>query len=245
MYNLAIAFGIGTVLFLVGALTTQTWIAGFIPGVLALIIAYIMLARRTGQKLQAIMETAMQDFQAGKIEKGRKRLEGAFALGKWQFLVEAQLHAQLGGIDYMQGRFKEARPHLEKAWSRHWIAQAMLATIEFREKNADAALKRMDKLAGPGGKDPVYWALYAYFALESGKRDRALKILTEGLKKNDSSEALKGMLDTIRNKKKLKMKAFAPSWYQFFPEQVPRSMRMQSANRRPGGSGYSFPQPRR
>ena len=93
MYNLAIAFGIGTVLFLVGALTTQTWIAGFIPGVLALIIAYIMLARRTGQKLQAIMETAMQDFQAGKIEKGRKRLEGAFALGKWQFLVEAQLHA--------------------------------------------------------------------------------------------------------------------------------------------------------
>ncbi len=251
MYNLAIAFAIALVLFGIGAATTSSLVAGFIPALLALGISYVLLARRSGQKLQKLMEAAMVEFQAGRVEKGRKILESGYALQKWQFLISAQIHAQLGAIDYMQRRYKQARVHLEKAWSRHWMAQAMLATLDFREKKIEAALERMEKTRGPGGSDPVFWGLFAYFAVESGDRERALRVLADGIKKHASSEPLKGMADAVRNKKKLKMKAFGQGWFQFFPEHIPRSMLMQmqaAANKRPGGGRggkMSIPHPRR
>lgn len=103
------------------------------------------------------------------------------------------------------------------------MAQAMLACLDYREGHPDAALDRLEKVAGPGGKDPVFWGLYAWIALQSGDRDKALSIIDRGLQKNGDSGALKSMAAAVRNKKKLKMKAFAPAWYQFFPEHIPQS----------------------
>jgi len=243
MYNLAISIGIAVVAFVAGWLGVGNWLAGFVPAMLALSIAYVLLARRTGKQLEALMQDSMKEFQARRIEKGRKILESGFALGRWQFLVDAQVHAQIGTIDYMQGNFREARKHLEKSWSRHWMAQALLATVDFREKKIEDALKRMDKLTGPGGKDPVFWGLYAHMLLETGDRDKALAMLAKGLEKNAGSDALKAMADAVRNKRKVKMKAFAPAWYQFFPEDMPRTMMMQGQQTRPGQ--YTPPMPRR
>ena len=100
----------------------------------------------------------------------------------------------------------------------------------------------MGKLTGFGGKDPVFWALYAYIALEAKKRDKALSIVNDGLKKCSESTGLKDLQKSIANKKKLKMKAFAPTWYQYFPEQMPRSQMQKYSNQQPG---MSYPQPRR
>lgn len=246
MYNLLIALGISLALFGVGW-GVAGWIAGFVPAILAFGVAYFLLARRTGQKLEAVMATAMQHFQAGRAEKGRKVIEGAFALGKWQFLVEGQIHAQLGVLDYMQRKFGPARTHLSKAWSRNWQAHAFLAAIDYREKKLDDALERLEKTTGAAGKESLFWGLYAWIALESGDRERALKVLAQGIDKTKGSKQLSELADQIRNKKKLKMKVLGQGWYQFFPEQMPRSMMMQmgaqTQNRRRGG--YTFPQPRR
>jgi tetratricopeptide (TPR) repeat protein len=182
----------------------------------------------------------VKEFEGGRAEQGRKIFEEGFALARWQFLVAAQIHAQLGSIDYLQQNFKAARKHLEKAWSRNWQAQAMLAAIDHRERNNAAALERLEKLKSAGAKEAVYWGLFAYIATEAGNADKALEVLDLGQQQLPSSDALKNMANQVRNKKDVKMKPFAPGWYQFFPEHIPKEALMNA--RRPG---KTYPQPRR
>ena len=59
MYNLLIALAAGSAAFMGGWLFVNTVVSGIIPGTLVLFITYFMLARRTGRKLQALMEQAM------------------------------------------------------------------------------------------------------------------------------------------------------------------------------------------
>jgi predicted Zn-dependent protease len=242
MYNLLISLGVGAALFVVGFLATGGFIAGIFPFLLGFILAYFLLARRAGRKLQAIMERAGKELQAGRIDRGRSVMKEGFAMAKWQFLIEGQIHGQLGALDYMQGRYPQARNNLSKAWARNWMAHAMLAALDLREKKHSEALVRMEKLRSAGGKDPVYWGLYAYIALEGKDRDKALSVLTAALKKLPDSPALQGMANQVRNKKKVKMKPFAPAWYQFFPEQMPRQT-LKGGGAMPG-AGYRPPVPR-
>ncbi|NOY27565.1 MAG: hypothetical protein GXP62_17005 [Oligoflexia bacterium] len=245
MYNLAISLGIALVAYLAG-LALAGWLAGFLPAVIAAVLAYVLLARRTGRQLEALMKEAGAAFQQGKIDRGRKLLEHGFALAPWQFLVSQQIHGQLGAIDYLQRKWKPARAHLDKAWSRNWMSQAMLACLDHREGKHQEALDRMDKTTGPGGGDPTFWALYGWLALDSGDRDKAISVLGAGIKKNEASDALKAFSDAVRNKSRIKpvkqFAPFAPNWYQFFPEHVPRSQMMAAQGRHPGG--YSPPQPK-
>ena len=245
MINLSIAIAAALVAFLAGYQINP--VAGYVPGVLVLFVTYFILARRTGRQLQALMEGAMAEFQAQRVEKGRKIMESGFALGKWQFMIKGQIHAQLGAIAYLQRDFKQARQHLSQTWRRNWHAQAMLSCIDHREKNHSEAVERMEKAKGGGKKDPLYWGLYAYMAKEAGDTTRALQVLGEALKKHNHSEGLKAQDHAYRNKKKFKPKAFAPTWFQFFPEQMPRSMQMAYGQAQQGQrrGGYSFPQPRR
>ena len=246
MYNLLISLGIAVAVFALASLVVGSALAGFVPALIALIAAYFLLARRTGRQLEDVMKIAMKEFEANRVDAGRRMLEAALPLGKWQFLVEAQIHAQLGSLDYMQRHYKEARAHLNKAWSRHWMAQAMLACLDFREKQVEAALARMEKTTGPGEKEAVFWGLYAHMALEKGDRELALKALARGLDKNPGSEALQGMADAVRNKKKIRYKPFAPGWYQFFPEHMSRAEMMELAQQRgPRPGQYRPPMPRR
>ena len=46
MYNLLIALAIASVFFVLGMTVTGTLVAGFVPGILGLMIAYFILARR-------------------------------------------------------------------------------------------------------------------------------------------------------------------------------------------------------
>lgn len=272
MYNLLISMTIAAVLFVVTGLIGGYWLTGIIPALLGLGIAYFLLARRTGQQVQAIMERAMGEFQAldgiapprnqkeanrltalqqEKVTAGRAIMEEGFKLAPWQFLVKQQIHAQIGAIEYMQQRYDAAREHLDKAWSRHWQAQAMLACMDFRDKKIDEALGRMDKADGAGGSDALFWGIYAWIAYKGNKRDRALEILSKGLKKHENSAALKGMQKALANKKPVRMDGFAPGWYQFFPEDMPQSRQMAANAKKHGNppnqrrGGYSFPHPRR
>lgn len=246
MINLLLSIGIALLAMALGWVVAGTWIAGLFPAVLAFGIAYFLLARRTGRQLEDVMKRAMKEMEAGKVERGKKILDSGFALQRWQFLIAAQIHAQLGGIEYMQQHYKEARVHLEKAWTRNWMAQAMLAALDFRDDRKPEALARLEKAKGPAGNEPLFWGLYAWMANESGDRERAIRVADEGLKKSPSSEALTEMLDALRNKKRVRVKPFGQQWYQFFPEHMSRqemqALAQQMQAKRPG---FRPPPPRR
>jgi len=242
MYNLLIALGIATASFGLGQVVGGGAVAGIIPGIIGLVLSYFLLARRTGKAFQAVMEKAASEFQAGKFEQGLRLMESCFKYAKWQFFVGPQIHGQIGMLMYLQRKWKPARKHLSQAWKRDWRARTMLAALDHREGRKEAALELMEKITGFGGKDPVFWALYAYIAVEAKKRDQALSIINDGLKKCPDSTGLKELQGTIANKKKLKMKAFAPTWYQYFPEQMPRSQMQKYSGQQPG---MRYPQPRR
>ncbi len=242
MYNLLISLSFAAAAFAIGAATTSTFVAGFIPGLIALLISYFLLARRTGGKFRVVAERAVQEFQSNRFEQGLRLLESCLDLSKWQFGIKGQVHGQIGMIMYMQRKWPEARTHLSQAWKRDWRARSMLAALEHRQGNKEQALKTLADLKSHGGKDPVFWALYGYIAVESKQRDLALAMINEGLQKCKDSPGLTELQKAIANKKKLKMKAFAPTWYQYFPEQMPRSQMQAYAQQH---RGMSIPQPRR
>ena len=45
-------------------------------------VVWIVLARRTGQQVEAIVKEAMVALQAGRIDEARAKLETALPLGK-------------------------------------------------------------------------------------------------------------------------------------------------------------------
>jgi uncharacterized protein HemY len=242
MYNLIIALSIAAASFALGMTIAGTLVAGFVPASIGMLIAYFLLARRTGNQFRVIAERAAAEFQAGRMGPGLKLMESCLKLSKWQFGISGQVHGQIGMLMYMQRKWSEARTNLSQAWKRDWRARSMLAALEHRQGNKEKALELMSELISHGGKDPVFWALYAYLAVESKKRDLALEMLSEGLKKCKDSPGLLDLQKSVANKKKLKMKAFAPTWYQYFPEQMPRAQMQATAQQH---RGMSIPQPRR
>ncbi|MEC7986416.1 MAG: hypothetical protein VX278_14720 [Myxococcota bacterium] len=135
-------------------------------------------------------------------------------------------------------RYAQAKLHFQEfyrypwqVWfTRNWQAVAMMAAIDYREGKKDSALKQLDDVKGPGGSDLLYYGIYGWLLHQCGQSDKALIILSEGVEKNGSSEALKGMLASIQNKKEIDVTLFGMNWFSFFPEQLDQKMimRMQS-----------------
>ncbi len=241
MLNLIIALALAAGAFVLGMAVAGHWIAGFLPSLLVLLISYFLLARRTSAQLQAIMELAGKSVQRQQLDEARRILDQARKLGRWQFLVESQVEAQLGALWYMERNWAKARRHLDKAFSRNWMAQGMLAALDFRDKDVDAAVKRLEKASGFAKKEALFWGLYGYILAEGKRQDEALEVLARGLKVMPENQALKDLRQAVSNKRrKLKMKGFGNQWYMFFPEHVSMRRYQQQAQANRG-----FPQPRR
>src|SRR5690606_18542472 len=124
-------------------------------------------ARRVGRKLEALMSEFQATLQPLAhattpmaretiLAQGAAVLERGFELGRWQFLVALQLHAQLGQLYYIQQKFKEAQPHLEKAFSRLWLAHAMLACLHFKKKRYDEMKRAFEGVAKHAKKESLF-----------------------------------------------------------------------------------------
>jgi hypothetical protein len=77
---------------------------------------------------------------------------------------------------------------------------------------------------------------------ESGRQTDALIAVNEGLGKNENSQPLKRMADSISNKKEIDTLSFGMLWFSIFPEQLTVSIAMklqqeaQEGANNPGGS---------
>src|SRR5712692_4513582 len=72
------------------------------PAVVAGIVAYILLARRTVKQLEGLLAQVQKQLVARRLEKSIALLEVSFLLARSHFLVASQLHGQIGSLLYLQ-----------------------------------------------------------------------------------------------------------------------------------------------
>jgi hypothetical protein len=249
MYNLLISLGIAAACYAIGAVVASSAVAGILPAVLGLVVAYFILARRTYKQVEGIAQAAMEHLQNAQqdpsaIDRASAIIETGLPRGKWQFLVTSQLHGQLGQLAFMKANMKQskdqssAKAHLLKAWGRDWLSQTILSVILFEEKQHAEALKRLDGARGGGSGQAIYWGVYAYIAQASGKSDVALKVLNDGLDKNKDHAGIKAFRDAVANNAELPIQTFSPQWFQFFPMHIQKlpyqeQMKLMGANAPP------------
>ncbi len=233
MINLVLSFAIGLgIAVLIRLGFGFPWVAAIIPGTIAFIAAFILLGRRIFVKLQAINTEVQKELQAMppnqreqkiKIEKAIKLLETALVYQRWQFLVGAEIHGQIGMIKYMVKDTEAAVPELAQANPRNYLAQAMLAAVAFQKKDYPLMERRFENAVTHGKKEGLMWAAYAWCLLQIKEKDKAIKVFARAVGQNPSDEKLKGALTALQNDKKLKMKAWEPGWWQLGLEAPPQA----------------------
>ncbi len=234
MYSLLISFAIATGVFAIFAALFSPW-AAIIPATLALVLANYLLARRVGKKIQELATEAQKEIQAAststskemqkqRMDKGIKLLEQGFKYDKWQFLVGAEIHAQIGMIKYMTKDLEGAQTHFAKAHSRNYMARAMEGALFFQKKDFPKMEEAFEHAVKSGKKEALVWAVYAWCELQRKDKDKALKIMGRAVEANPSDDKLKAGLTALQNDKKLKMKAYEPLWWQFGLEAPPMEL---------------------
>jgi tetratricopeptide (TPR) repeat protein len=223
MYNLLLSIAAGVAVSLAVALGTSLGVtAAIVPGVLALTIAYFVLMRRTWKKLEVIFEAMQKEVQTQKIDKAIQTLQGGFVLAPWQFLVASQLHSNIGILHYLKQDLEGALPHLEKSFSKNWIARGMLGAARYRKKDVAGAKKVLEDAVAANKKEGVLWALYAWILEEEGQHDQAIAVMARAARALPSDEKVKSTLEALQNGKKLKLgKLYAEQWFQFMLERPP------------------------
>jgi tetratricopeptide (TPR) repeat protein len=233
MYNLLISLAAGLAVTLAVRFGTNVgWVGSIVPGLLALMVAYFLLARRTWKQLEALMGAVQKDLLAQKLDRALQTLEGGFALAPWQFLVASQVHSQIGVLRYVRQDFSGALPHLEKSFSRHGVARTMLALSHYRKKDLETMRKVFDAAAKDNKKDGLLFAAWAWVEEKEGAHDAAIAVLARGLKNNPTDEKLKAAAQALQNDKRLKLgKLYGEQWFQFHLEQMPGQMAPSAGGR--------------
>lgn len=232
MYNLIISIAVGAALtFGIGAFFGGWWY-GILPGMIGLVAAYVIMARRTMKQVQAIVQRAQSDLQGQNIDQGIEILKEAYPLGKWQFFVQAQVDAQIGTVLYMSQRFDEAEPFLKRAFKKNWVARAMLGTLYYKKKKHDKMKKVFEEAVTANKKESLLWNLYAYCMWKSGQRDEAIAVLNRAVEKLGDEKRTKKNLKALKNKRKMKMRSWNMAWYQFHLDRPPAHRQQRHFQRR-------------
>jgi tetratricopeptide (TPR) repeat protein len=230
MYNLLISLGVGIAVALGVRLAGFSLWAGIIPGTLAFIGTFVLLARRVAKRIQALMEAVQKEFQGQpanqkdalqRVERAVKMLEQGLVYEKWQLMVGPELHAQIGMLKYMAKDLDGAKAAFAKASSRNYMAKAMEGALHFQRKDYPAMESSFEAAVKTGKKESIVWAVYAWCLVQQKEKDKALRVLARAVQINPSDEKLKASLTQLQNDKRLKMKPYEPMWWQFGLETPP------------------------
>jgi tetratricopeptide (TPR) repeat protein len=235
MYNLLIALGAGTlVTVLFGYLFGAPRIAvgyGLIPGFVALIGVYIVLARRVGKIVTELMNRVQNELQpkgvtkpaaaAARIPRAIEILKEGNRFRRRQFLLGGQLDAQVGMLLYLDKKFDEAEPYLEKASVRNWVARAMLAVLHYRRKSFDKMKTLFESNVKINKKESLLWNLYAWCVWKQGNRDEAINILARASEVLGEDARIESNKLALQKNKKMKMRGWNEMWYQFHLDEPP------------------------
>ncbi|MDR2884593.1 MAG: hypothetical protein LBV09_05750 [Deferribacteraceae bacterium] len=174
----------------------------------------ILVGRHFLGKLTALMGSIEKDLRSERLDAAMEKLKDGYKYSKWQFFVKQQIDSQIGSLLYLRKRFDEALPYLEKSFTRNWSAMCMLAAHYYRNKEYAQCYKTMDKAVSNNKKESFVYSLYAYFLSEQGQSDKAIQILTKGEEKLPLDERISGALDSLKNRKKIKIQNYGAVWMQ-------------------------------
>jgi predicted Zn-dependent protease len=228
MLNLVISLAAGLVLGIVVALATQLGaVAAIIPGVIVAVAVYLVLVRRTWKRLEALFDAVQKELQSQRVDKALQILQSGFKLAPWQFLVASQLHSNIGILHFVKGNDGAALPHLEKSFTRNWIARAMLGVARYRARDVAGMTRVFDEAIRANKKEGLLWQVYAWILDKEGRSADAIALLGRAAAANPSDEKIKASLQALQNGKKLKLgKLYAEQWFQFRLETVPPTLNM-------------------
>lgn len=223
MFNLLISLALGAAIAVATGLGTSFgWAAAVLPGVIVALVAYVLLARRILKRLEVLFDAMQREVQARRVDKAIQTLEGGFTLARWQFMVAAQLHSNIGILHYLKQDFDAAQPHLERSFARNWIARGMLGANRYRHRDLAGARTVFEDAVKANKKEGVLWAVYAWTLEKEGQHDEAIAVLGRAAQANPSDEKLKASLQALQNGKKLKLgKLYEEQWFQFHLEAPP------------------------
>lgn len=242
MINLLLSLAAGAVVAVGIKLAGFSVIAGVLPGTLVFLGLYVVLGRRSFQQLQVVIQQVQAELssmtqnkkeQQVKADKAIKLLEGALPLGRWQFLLEGEIHGQIGMIKFLFKDFEGAMTSFSKTGPRNYFARAMQAAILFQKKDFGGMERSFEDAVKHGKKEGLMWAAYAWCLLQNKENEKALKVLARAVEANPSDEKLKTALTAVQNDKRLKMKAWEPMWWQLGLEQPPMQQPQFYQGRRP------------
>jgi tetratricopeptide (TPR) repeat protein len=233
MYNLILSLLAGVLVAVGVRLTGVPLWGGLIPGFIVFAGAFILLGRRIANRVQALSAAAQKELSTApakererqqKVDKAVKLLEEGLQYDRWQFLVGAEIHAQIGMIKYMTRDLEGAAKHFAKAHSRNYMARAMEGALHYQKKDFPKMEKAFEDAVKSGKKEALVWAVYAWCELQRKEKEKALRIMGRGVEANPSDDKLKAGLTALQNDKKLKMKAYEPMWWQFGLEAPPMEL---------------------
>jgi tetratricopeptide (TPR) repeat protein len=226
MYTLILSLVLGVVTFVLVAVFFDP-LAAVVPAVMVLLIALVALLLRVKRKVDNQMQGIVPLLQRRQVAEAQRYLESLRdRYAKWMPLLHGQIDSQLGMIDYLQLKFDQALPRLEKGKWRNWMALACIGAIHYRKGRHEQAWESLQKAVDIAKKEPMAYVVFAVLLNRAGVQDRALQVMNAGVKVLPDNKLLQELKNKIANKKKIKSSRLGDSWYQFFPEEMAAQAQM-------------------
>lgn len=227
MYTALVSLAIGMV---AGGIWTaldlwKGWAMGIVLCVLVFLLSFFLISRVLSKRLEPRFLAAQKQVQAGATQAAIHSLEALLPMARWQILLQGQIYAQIGCLQYALGEDKKAEACLDKASRRSSEAQLFRAALHVRRKDAEKAAKILEDAIAFNKKQVLLYNVLAWIWLKEGDRTKAIDVLARGEKADSNSEATRDNLARVKNGKKLNMKRFGMSWYALKLENPPASMR--------------------
>lgn len=232
MLSLLCALASGAVAFLAIGLPWKPTYA-ILPALAVTVAVYYLLARRNSKAVEALMERTQTEIQQGRADNAIRVLRQGYPHCRWVFLLRAQLDGQIGTILFMNRKFDEAEPLLEKAWSRHWIARGMLAVHWFKKHDPKKAFQVLDAAIASNRKEAMLYGIKAFMKVKLKDRDGARDTLIEAARRLPKNEVIATNLVRLQNGQDLRMSEFGDVWWNFHLEKPGEKLLLKMAG---GGS---------
>jgi tetratricopeptide (TPR) repeat protein len=218
MLTFGIAILIGAGAFALGYKFFDPW-SGVFLGLAGLITPLVLIGRKVMKRLEGKNKEAEAHIGAQRFDKAIAVFESIRPLGLWFPRLAASMDGQIGVLKFAAQRdFEGAKPYLEKAPAKLWMARGMLAAAYFKKHQYDQMEKVFEGAVKKNKKQGLLWAAYAFCQLKRGEKAKAVDVLNQAIVALPEDARLKAHLVSIEKGKKPKMTAYGAEWYSFHIE---------------------------
>ena len=232
----AVAYGLVALLF--------DPLAAIVPAVVAFGGVAVGLLLRVKRRVDDALAVVGPMLQERRVEDARQALgKVRKEWAKWMPLLDGQIDAQLGMIDYYQLKFDAALPLLQKGQWRNWLALDLIGCVHYRRGRKIDAYAAFQKAIDAAPKEMLPYAVFAGLAHRSGDDDKALQTVTAGLASLPGNKVLEDIRGKLANKRKFKAsEVVGEQWVQFFPEEMAAQAQIAARKGTPlPGPGFRGP----